>query len=128
MKLFLKFFKFGLVGFSGMLIDFGLTWLIKEKLRQNKYIANSIGFIAAATSNYYWNRVWTFTSKNQDVVQELTSFISVALLGLLINNGILYLLTKKFRFNFYFSKLLAIVVVTFWNFSMNLLVTFSTFQ
>ncbi len=47
-----KFIKFGLVGLSGMVIDFFFTWLCKEKLRWNKFISNSIGFILAATSNY----------------------------------------------------------------------------
>jgi len=125
MSYFFKFLKFGLVGLSGMLIDFGLTWLLKEKLKINKYLANSCGFVAAASSNYYWNRVWTFSSHNEAVGQEFTSFILVALIGLLINNLVLYLLTKKLKMNFYLSKLLAIMVVTLWNFTMNLLVTFS---
>jgi len=69
--------------------------------------------------------VWTFSSHNEAVGQEFTSFILVALIGLLINNLVLYLLTKKLKMNFYLSKLLAIMVVTLWNFTMNLLVTFS---
>jgi len=48
----LKFIKFCAVGFSGMVIDFGTTWLLKERARVNKYIANSAGFVLAATSNY----------------------------------------------------------------------------
>jgi len=58
--LLLKFVKFCVVGLSGMGVDFGTTWILKEKVRINKYIANSTGFILAATSNYVWNRVWTF--------------------------------------------------------------------
>ncbi|OQC33736.1 MAG: GtrA-like protein [Bacteroidetes bacterium ADurb.Bin057] len=48
----LKFIKFCVVGASGMVVDFGVTWILKEKLKVNKYIANSTGFILAATSNY----------------------------------------------------------------------------
>ena len=47
-----KFLKFCIVGSSGMIIDFGTTWLLKEKVKINKYLANSTGFILAATSNY----------------------------------------------------------------------------
>ena len=39
-----KMIKFGLVGLMGMVIDFGITWLCKEKLKWNKYVANSCGF------------------------------------------------------------------------------------
>ena len=40
-----------------MIVDFGMTWLCKEKLRWNKYLSNSIGFVLAATNNYIWNRL-----------------------------------------------------------------------
>jgi putative flippase GtrA len=119
-----KFLKFCIVGSSGMIIDFGTTWLLKEKVRINKYIANSTGFIFAATSNYILDRFWTFHSENNKVATEYLSFILISVAGLGINNLVLYLLTDKLRLNFYLSKLFAIGVVTIWNFCMNYLVTF----
>ena len=121
----LKFIKFCAVGFSGMVIDFGTTWLLKEKVRINRYIANSTGFILAATSNYIWNRFWTFQSDNNHIATEYFSFIIISLAGLAINNLLVYFFSDKMKFNFYFSKLIAIVVVTLWNFIMNYLITFS---
>ena len=122
--LMIKFLKFCIVGFSGMFIDFGTTWLLKEKVRINKYIANSTGFILAATSNYIWNRFWTFHSENKQFVSEYFSFIIISLAGLAINNFIIFLLNDKLKLNFYLSKLCAVGVVTIWNFIMNYLVTF----
>jgi putative flippase GtrA len=121
----LKFIKFCIVGFSGMVIDFGTTWLLKEKVRVNKYIANSTGFILAATSNYIWNRFWTFHSENSRIATEYLSFILISLAGLVINNLLLYFFTDKMKLNFYLSKLIAIGFVTIWNFIMNYLITFS---
>ena len=123
--LFLKFIKFCLVGLSGMLIDFGTTWVLKEKVRVNKYIANSTGFILAATSNYIWNRFWTFHSENTHVATEYLSFILISLAGLGLNNLILYFFNDKLKFNFYLSKLIAVGFVTIWNFVLNYLITFS---
>jgi len=120
----MKFLKFCVVGFSGMIIDFSTTWFLKEKVRINKYIANSSGFILAATSNYIWNRVWTFHSENRYVVTEYFSFILISLAGLAINNFIIFLLNDKLRLNFYLSKLIAVGVVTVWNFLMNFIITF----
>jgi putative flippase GtrA len=122
--LFFKFVKFCAVGFSGLIIDFGITWLLKERLRVNKYIANSIGFILAATSNYILNRIWTFASRNEKIAMEYFSFFSIALIGLGLNNLILMLLVEKLKLKFYFSKLIAVVIVTLWNFIMNYLFTF----
>jgi len=120
----LRFIRFGIVGASGMVVDFGVTWLCKEKLRWNKYISNSLGFTLAATNNYIWNRLWTFESQSEAVAREYVSFFVIALLGLGLNNLIIYLLHDRWHFNFYLSKLIAIGVVTLWNFSMNYVITF----
>ena len=120
----LKFLKFCVVGLSGMVIDFSTTWLLKEKAKVNKYIANSTGFILAATSNYIWNRIWTFQSENSQIAVEYFSFILISIAGLGINNFVIYLLNDRLKINFYLSKLLAIGVVTVWNFLMNFIITF----
>lgn len=122
--LIVKLLKFVLVGFSGMLIDYGITWLLKEKVKLNQYIANSAGFILAASSNYIWNRVWTFTSQSEQITREYFSFILISVVGLALNNLVIILLNSKLKLNFYLAKLIAIVVVTVWNFSMNFLITY----
>ena len=121
---FLRFVRFGVVGASGMAVDFAVTWLCKEKLRWNKYVSNSLGFIIAATNNYIWNRLWTFESQNDSVAREYFSFLIIAIIGLGLNNLIIYLLHERLKLNFYFSKLIAIGVVTLWNFTLNYVITF----
>jgi putative flippase GtrA len=120
----LKFVKFCVVGLSGMVIDFGVTWSLKEKIKINAYLANSCGFILAASSNYILNRIWAFESHNEAIVIEYISFFTIALVGLGLNNLILWLFTSKLKINFYLSKLFAIGFVTLWNFGMNFVFTF----
>ena len=107
-----------------MVVDFGTTWLCKEKFGWNKYISNSIGFILAATNNYIWNRLWTFQSTSTEIPVEYGKFLIIATIGLAINNFVIYLLHEKFKQNFYLSKLIAIAIVTIWNFTMNYFFTF----
>lgn len=118
-----KFLKFGIVGFSGLVIDFTITFLLKEKIRVHRYIANSCGFIVAASSNYLLNRIWTFHSQNEQVLIEYSSFIVISVIGLGINNLFLFLFEKRVRF--YIAKFCAIVVTTFWNFGANYFITFN---
>lgn len=120
----LKFMKFCLVGFSGMLVDFGATWLCKEKFKWNKYVSNSIGFVLAATNNYIWNRWWTFQSDNANIPIEYGKFLVISIIGLGLNNLVIYLLHEKLKWNFYLAKLVAVGVVTVWNFTMNYRFTF----
>lgn len=122
---FFKFIKFGLVGFSGLLLDFGITYFTKEKLRWNKYLANSLGFALACTTNYLLNRAWTFKSIDPAIAAQFSKFLLIAIIGLLLNNLILYLLSDKARLNFYLAKFCAVMLVFFWNFALNYLYTFT---
>ncbi|HPG34441.1 MAG: GtrA family protein [Lentimicrobiaceae bacterium] len=119
-----KFVKFGIVGFTGVFIDFGFTYICKEWFKIQKYVANAIGFTIAASSNYYLNRIWTFNSHNPEIAVEFGRFFFISLIGLLLSTLVIYLLVSKVKINFYFSKLFAIGVVTIWNFVINLNYTF----
>ena len=123
--MFLQFIKFCVVGGTGVVVDFGITFLFKEKLKLNKYIANSLGFMAAASTNYLLNRWWTFRSHDPEVAQQYVQFVGISAIGLILNNIIIYLLNDKARLNFYLSKLIAIGLVTQWNFFMNYYFTFT---
>ena len=122
--MFAKFIRFAIVGGSGLLVDFGITYIFKEWVRANKYIANSLGFICAATSNYILNRLWTFQSADPRIARQYLLFVGISLVGLGINNAIVYVGNDRLKFNFYLSKLFAVGVVTFWNFFMNYLFNF----
>ena len=123
--MFLQFIKFCVVGGTGVVVDFGITFLFKEKLKLNKYIANSLGFMAAASTNYLLNRWWTFRSHDPEVAQQYVQFVGISAIGLILNNIIIYLLNDKARLNFYLSKLIAIGLVTLWNCFMNYYFTFT---
>jgi putative flippase GtrA len=125
-KVFLiKFLKFGVVGVSGMVVDFGITFLLKEKIRFNKYISNTCGFFAAASSNFILNRLWTFQSSDPAVTFQYLKFLSLSIVGVILSNIIIYILNDRFKWNFYFAKLISIGIVLFWNFFANYLITFS---
>jgi putative flippase GtrA len=120
-----KFLKFCVVGFLGLGIDFGTTFLLKEKIKVNKYVSNSLGFIFATVSNYLFNKYWTFEDTNPDALIQFTKFVTVSLVGLLFSNLIIYLLINKRGTKFYWAKLIAIGVVVLWNFIANYNYTFS---
>jgi putative flippase GtrA len=123
--LIIKFLKFGMVGLSGLIIDFGFTYFFKEIVKVQKYVANALGFTIAASSNYLFNRLWTFQSNNPEIAVEYIEFLFISMIGLAINTLFLWILVGKFKYNFYLSKLFAIGIVTIWNFFMNLYFTFN---
>lgn len=119
-----RFIKFGIVGLSGMLIDFGSTWILKEKIKINRYIASSIGFSLAVVNNYSLNRLWTFNS-SLPINKEFLNFVFVSIIGLGLNNLCIYLFTTRLKINFYIGKALAIVIGFCWNYFINAYFTFT---
>lgn len=115
-ELIFKFIKFCVVGVSGTAIDFGLTYIFKEKLKMRELIANAIGFLIAATSNYFLNRIWTFQSQESDIVNQYFRFMIIALIGLGINSLILWIVREKFNKGFWFAKVIATGITLLWNF------------
>lgn len=117
--------RFALVGCVGVVIDVGVTFLLKEKLHQNKYGASAGGFCIAATSNYFLNRLWTFNNSNPDILYQYGTFLAIAAGGVGLSSVIVWLLYEKLHVNFYKAKGLSIVMIMFWNFGLNSLFTFA---
>ena len=122
--LIIKFIKFCIVGFSGLVIDFIITYISKEKLKIHKYISNSLGFVIAVCTNYYLNRIWTFNSDSTQIFEEYASFFTISIIGLITYNIFLYFLHEKLGKQFYTSKFIAILLTSFWNFFANYYYTF----
>ena len=120
----IKFIKFLTVGLSGMIIDFSITYICKEKLAVNKYISNSLGFSIAAISNFFLNKYFTYQSNSSEIATEFYWFMGISIISLFIYNGIVWIGINKLNFKFYSSKMLAIFFITFWNFFAHLLITF----
>ena len=116
--------KFALVGITGMGLDFGTTWLLKEKIKINKFLANAAGFSIAVINNFLLNKYWTFDNQNPIITEQFVKFLVISIVGLGINSLLLFILLKKIRGNFYLVKLAVIGLVFFWNFSANYLYTF----
>ncbi len=120
-----RIFKFGLVGLSGMLADFAITWLLKEKLHINKFVANAAGFSFAVTSNFLLNNIWTFAHTPGNSAIHFLKFLLVSLSGLLLNYVCLQVLVKYVKANFYLLKLFVTGIVFFWNYFLNIIFTFA---
>jgi putative flippase GtrA len=118
MNLIFKMLKFGIVGFIGMLWDFLITFLLKEKLKINKYVANSIGFTCAVINNFILNLYWTFQVSG-NTTNFFIRFVLISIIGLGLNNFFVWLFNDKLGTNFYVAKALAVVCVFAWNFCAN---------
>lgn len=93
-----QFAKYATVGFANTAVDFGilnlLMWMTKIYSGKEIFFLNSISFLIAVTHSYAWNKLWTFKARGEkDVTIQFLRFLAVTLIGLLINGGIVYIIT-----------------------------------
>jgi len=91
--------KFGLVGVLNTVVDFAvlnfLMWSFDIYSGKWLILLNITSFSLAVVNSYLWNRFWTFKIKRrQEVPEEFAKFISISLVGVVINSSIVYGVTK----------------------------------
>jgi putative flippase GtrA len=93
-----RFIRFALVGAAGAVIDFGVFNFLTNLVgffKENVVWASVISFILAVVSNFTWNRLWTYPdSRSKSVVRQLTQFVAVSVIGLLIRTPLFSFLEK----------------------------------
>ncbi|ACK67835.1 Dolichyl-phosphate beta-D-mannosyltransferase [Rippkaea orientalis PCC 8801] len=123
-----RFIQFCLVGLSGVVVDMGFLYLLSDPstlglpLTRSKIIAAELAII----NNFIWNDFWTFgdiarrqPGKRQRL-KRLIKFNIICLVGLILNVLLLNVFFNVFNLNRYIANLLAIGLVTFFNFWFNL--------
>lgn len=91
--------KFGLIGVLNTVVDFAvlnlLMWIFDIYSGTWIIAFNVTAFSLAVINSYIWNRFWTFKIKSrQDVPEEFIKFISISIVGVIINSGIVYSITE----------------------------------
>jgi putative flippase GtrA len=115
--------KFCVVGAIGYVINLA----VYEALRHeglHYLVAATCSFLVAVTSNYTWNRLWTFREHRGHVAIQGMRFFLVSLVALGANVLVLYLLVAYGGLDKLPAQAVAIVLVTPLNFIGNKLWSF----
>jgi len=119
----LRFAKFCLVGLSGVLVNMGLLWLLTEFAGLFYLLSAAISIESSTLSNFILNDHFTFHDRRSPTLKSflsrLVKFNLVSLAGLMLNMGVLWLLTEVFGVYYLLSNLCGIVVATLWNYLVN---------
>ena len=122
-----KFVRFCVVGCSGVIIDMSLLFVLSDPkmlgwgLTRSKLLAAE----AALLNNFFWNDLWTFgsVSRHQNTmgqrVKRFLKFNAICSLGIFFNIVILNIEFNWFHMNRYLANLIAIGLVTLWNYKSN---------
>ena len=113
--------KFGVVGVLGYAINLGVYVLI---LGIGAHAAAAISFIVSASSNYWWNRHWTFAENKGHFGHQGVKFFAVSGGALLVNQLWLLVFLDWLKFGKIEAQAIAILLVVPLNFLGNKLWSF----
>ena len=120
-----QFGKFGIVGASSTIIDFGVFNLLNAHILLPVWLAHACSFSISVCNSYYWNSRWTFKGRRtRNAVHEFHLFLLISLVGLLLSEAIIlnalrFLPAPHTLLQKNGAKVLATVFVMFWNFLAN---------
>ncbi len=118
-----RFLKFCAVGALGTLINTGILWLLTERLGFYYLLSSVFSIEAAIISNFLLNDRFTFADRRRENSSpfwiRMLKYNLVSLSGLVINMGVLWLLTSAAGIYYLFSNLAGIAAATLWRFTVN---------
>ena len=130
-----RFIKFTVVGAFGFVVDFLTFNLCRSVIGLPPAVASVISFMTAVTSNFVWNRYWTYPeSRSKPIAGQLAQFFAVNIVGLLIRTAIFVAIKgpyvaafEKLAWSLLTPQILGenlalatvVVIVMLWNFFIN---------
>lgn len=115
--------KYAIVGVIATIVDFSILYVLTDVAGFHYLLSATASFVVAAMTNYYIQRKWTFKS-NGKKRRQLPVFFTIAIIGVILNNNILYLGVEYFYIHYMLAKVFASAVVMIWNFFGNKYLTF----
>lgn len=109
--------KFGVVGVIAFVIDYGLMVALTELLGVNYLLSATISFVVSVTFNYFASMRYVFTHKEGlSRRREFVIFVVLSVIGLVINDVLMWLGTGLLGVSYLITKIFATAVVMVWNF------------
>lgn len=119
-----QFVKFGLVGLSSAVIDWGIYLALTRIFGVFYLMAKILSFSVALFNSYTWNRRWTFRSQDSAKLRQFIKFLTISIVGVVLNSLIMYLAVEHLKVSDIYGLFLASAIVMIWNFLANKFYTF----
>lgn len=123
-KSLVRFFTYSAIGFSTFLFDLALLYFLSDILSVNYIVAAGIAFTIAISINHSLSRKHVFKGSTRTWRMGYINFLFIALLGLLIVTGGMYVLVGLLGVNFLIARISIAAITGLWNYLLNLFANF----
>ena len=116
-ELLAQIFRFLIVGGIATLIDLGIYFILCQFVKLNPLISVIISFSISVIYNYWASCKYVYNvSKNKTRFARFTGFVILAVIGLSINELLLFIFVSKLLWNYMLVKIIATIIVMIFNF------------
>lgn len=116
-KLLAQIMKFGVVGIIAFFIDYGVMVLLTEVFGVPPVASATVSFIVSVVFNYVASMRYVFCHREgMSRRREFVIFVVLSVIGLGINDAILWVGTETVAIDYRIVKIFATAVVMVWNF------------
>ena len=116
-NLYAQAFRYVLSGTVAYAIDYCLLIVSVEIFKVHYLTASLIAFLAGSITAYILNVNWVFDKRVfKNRYFEIAIFIVIGVIGLIINQYMIWFFTENVNFHYLFSKFAATMIIVIWNF------------
>lgn len=109
--------RFGIVGFLCFFIDYGCLLVLTEFVRIDYLVSSGISFTVSVVINYLLSMRYVFKAKqNDNKFKEFVLFVIMSIVGLGINQLVMWFTVEKLGIMYQISKIGATAIVMVYNF------------
>ncbi|MGP1443506.1 MAG: GtrA family protein [Dialister pneumosintes] len=107
--------RFLIVGGGCFLLEYILLYVLTEYMHIGYLVSSTIAFTVSLLVNYILCLLVVFNVKHQSSL-EIGLFIITSLIGLIINQGVMWFLVEIIAWWYMFAKVIASGIVMIWNY------------
>lgn len=130
------FIKYVFLAGIATAVDFGVLFFLTNIIGIWYLLSATLSYFCGMLTNFTLNKIFNFKNKSKFIFRQFLLFIIVALIGLGINNLILYFLVDIVKVWFaipqsydriwlFFAKCVSVFIVMFWSFIGHKKITFN---
>lgn len=124
LKSLVRFLKYSTIGFFTFLLDLALLYFLSDIVLVNYVVAAGIAFVIAISVNHSLSRKHVFKGTVRTWKIGYVNFLLIALIGLLIVTGGMYVLVGLLGVNFLVARISIAIITGLWNYTVNLFANF----
>ena len=113
----IQMFRYLFVGGAAFIVDFLSLFILTDFFGIYYLISAAIAFILGLVANYFLSISWVFNKRKLNKRHvEFGVFALIGVVGLGLNEVFIWFFTQDLQIYYLISKMIAAVIILFWNF------------